>query len=210
MIKDTKNIATSGQKGFTLIEHLFSIIILGFMLTIVMTTFVGVFRFYVWSTTTRNNQAYARQTLDTVTREISSHRIYYDTATKTNPDTAICLVDPNDPNPTLSEAISFTNSTVVIEQHNNGTCTSVISGSTKVISNPNMNVLSDVLKSNFMLINNSINNSYNPQGYHKSVVINMTVVNGVLSSSTNSCRSGDVFCDKSVFVTATIERQTSP
>ena len=42
----------NGTKGFTLIELVFATTLLGIMLTLILSTFVGVFRFYVWAGTT--------------------------------------------------------------------------------------------------------------------------------------------------------------
>jgi prepilin-type N-terminal cleavage/methylation domain-containing protein len=72
IITHKKNIR---KNGFTLVELLFACAILGFMLTITLTTFIGVFRFYLWARTTRTTQEAARQTLNTITREVQSNQI---------------------------------------------------------------------------------------------------------------------------------------
>lgn len=83
----------SKTKGFTLIELLFATIILGVMLTMTITTFIGVFRFYTWAGTTRVNQQNARQIIDDISRLISSRTVNTSASTR-NPDgtySDICL-----------------------------------------------------------------------------------------------------------------------
>ena len=56
--------------GFTLIELVFAITILGIMLSLAMVATIGMLRFYVFSNQVRQNQENGRNMLDTMTREI--------------------------------------------------------------------------------------------------------------------------------------------
>ena len=58
------------RQGFTIIEMLFSVTVLGVMLAIVLTTIVGMLRFYTFSNYIRENQQNGRNLLDTMTREV--------------------------------------------------------------------------------------------------------------------------------------------
>jgi prepilin-type N-terminal cleavage/methylation domain-containing protein len=87
--------------GFTLIELLFAMALLGFMLTITVTTFIGVFRFYNWSNYTRQTQQQSRNLVETITREIRFQKVV--STGKDTPssvtidyDNSICLNDPTD------------------------------------------------------------------------------------------------------------------
>lgn len=186
-------------KGFTLIEFLFATALLGFMLSMTIVTFIGVFRFYIWAGTTRTNQASARQVMDTMTREIASHRIVSAAAN------SICLVDPNTPSPTTSKAILLNDSNVIETQdYSDGTCSTAV-GDAKIISNDNLKVTSLV----FTLVTESISptrNSGNSLAFRQSAIINMSITNNSPGGSL-TCSPGDNFCDQADFLTAISERQ---
>lgn len=61
---------TKHQPGFTLLELLFAIILMGVMLSIALVAVIGMLRFYVFSNQVRQNQENGRNMLDTMTREI--------------------------------------------------------------------------------------------------------------------------------------------
>jgi prepilin-type N-terminal cleavage/methylation domain-containing protein len=58
------------KPGFTLLELLFAIVLLGTMLSIMLVAIIGMLRFYVFSNQVRQNQENGRNMLDTMTREI--------------------------------------------------------------------------------------------------------------------------------------------
>lgn len=192
---------TRKPKGFTLIELVFATAILGFMLTITLTTFIGVFRFYVWAGTTRTNQESARQVMDVMSREIASKKIV-----SSRDPSVICLADPTIPNPTVYDAIVLAGSQIEKRTYTNDQCNEgdVL---VEVISNQNLRV--SVL--NFVIINGALNNplggNLNPKRalLHKSATINMTIVNSQNPGITQ-CPPGDNFCDVASYVTAVTER----
>lgn len=210
---NTKNIITpvnhTKTKGFTLIELLFATIILGVMLTMTITTFIGVFRFYTWAGTTRVNQQNSRQIMDDIGRLISSRRVNTSASTR-NPDgtySSLCLdgVDQE------SVKIFLFYNKVTMQKYNDGVVgCSGAPISTREISD---NVNTKVTRLEFVVINGALNNSiYNDPdpavqaSLKKSVEFTIDVINGSPSQGSDNCRVGDNFCDKSSYTSAVSER----
>ena len=221
MIKFKKLVSQKQKQGFTLIELLFATVILGTMITLTMITFIGVFRFYIWSRTTRNNQIAARQAMETMTREIEGSVVIDDSG---NGDKKrLCLKDPTTGKGkkigllgatgtefTFATGITGSATTIYSQEFTlelvNGVliCKTAQNTTPTAISNPNMKV--SILQFNF--INTSINSTYpslNPAQFRESTTIDMTVVNGgVITSGPDSgkCKIGDNFCDVASYTTA--------
>lgn len=222
MIKFKKIVSHKQNKGFTLIELLFATVILGTMITLTMITFIGVFRFYIWSRTTRNNQIAARQTMETMTREIEGSVVIDDSG---NADKKrLCLKNPTTGkgkkigllSSTAGAEFTFTAGTTgsattiysqefTVELVNGVLGCKTAQGLATAISNTNMKVS----KLEFNFINTSINTSYlsaNPAQFRESTTIDMTVVNGGVIIGTGDdngkCKVGDNFCDVASYSTA--------
>ena len=56
--------------GFTFIELLFAIVVMGTMFALALVVFVGMLRFYVFAGSVRTNQENARNVLDTISRDV--------------------------------------------------------------------------------------------------------------------------------------------
>ncbi len=191
------------NKGFTLIELLFSIALIGFMLTIMLTTFIGVFRFYNWSKTTRNTQVVARDVLDTITKEVRSGKI----VSASGSSMCINRTDGYIVNGTQvkTEVISVVSSQFQIEYYSDvsvANCNKLTQiGSPVPISPPNVKISN----SKFSLVTGpklpTGSNIIQP----KSVVVSFTVVNGKVAAD-GKCAPGDNFCDLATFTTAVMER----
>jgi prepilin-type N-terminal cleavage/methylation domain-containing protein len=218
MIKFKKLASQKQKQGFTLIELLFATVILGTMITLTMITFIGVFRFYIWSRTTRNNQIAARQVMETMTREIGANAVIG----LGDDNRRICLKDPTTGNgrkigllssATGQEFTGTSGSTttiysqefqITIVNNKPGCNIPKVDSTATAISNANMKV--SELKFNF--INTSINSTYpslNPAQFRESTTIDMTVVNGAVDS-TDRCKVGDNFCDVASYSTAVTGR----
>lgn len=193
--------ANKFSSGFTLIEFLFATVLISVMLTIVLTTFIGVFRFYVWSSTTRNNQSYTRDLLDSIGREVRSHKIYSATTSE------ICLSKSNPSSIQKTEKIYLQNNKVLLQEYSGDNCTSPLIGVEKSISNPALSVN----QLDFLVINGALNSdsfiSAHPEFLRKSVTINLKVTNGILVSG--ACAPTDPFCDQVQYVTAENENNSS-
>lgn len=76
------------QPGFTFVELMFAIVVLGTMLSLTMSIFIGMLRFYTFSNQIRQNQENGRNILDTMDREIRFSQLVY---ASTKPDDAYKL-----------------------------------------------------------------------------------------------------------------------
>ncbi len=188
------------KNGFTLIELLFSIALIGFMLTIMLTTFIGVFRFYNWSKTTRTNQIEARKVMDIITKDVRSGKIAatYGGGICINRTDGLLINDI----PVKSELINTNSaSQFQIQYFSNIDCYSSAGPSvirTDTITSSNIKITNP----NFIPVSGPISGVVNPP---KSVVITFTVVNGTPAAD-GKCAPGDNFCDTATFTTAVMER----
>lgn len=192
------NTKTTQNSGFTLIELLFSIALIGFMLTIMLTTFIGVFRFYNWSKTTRNTQVVARNVLDIITKEVRTGKIYGSSGSFIciNRTDGFSVSDIQ----VKSEKISVVSNQFQIQYYSGINCsTSTLLTPTNIISPSNMTITN----SSFSVVNGpNVDSVKNPPN---SVVVTFTVVNGKPAAD-GKCTPGDNFCDLATFTTAVMER----
>lgn len=206
----------STTKGFTLIELLFATIILGVMLTMTITTFIGVFRFYTWAGTTRVNQQNSRQIMDDISRLISSRKVNTNTSASTrNPDgsySSLCLYGEGQESVkiSLNYYIWLTNK-VTIDRYPDGVddCTGAPSSTREISDNINTKVTRLEFVVIYGALNNSIYNDPNPvvqSSLKKSVEFTIDVINGTPSQGSDNCRVGDNFCDKTSYTSAVTER----
>ncbi len=187
---------TYSQKGFTLVELLFSIAILGFMLTITLSTFIGVFRFYNWSKTTRTTQQSARDSLDIITREVRAGKIASVAQTQLCINRTDGFIYNNQQ--VRSELISLNSSgQFQIQYIDTINCPALDDNriGMVVISSPNVQI-SD-LKFSLVL-------GPTPATTPKSVIIFFEVING--TPVDGKCLPTDNFCDQAAFTTAVMER----
>jgi len=191
--------------GFTLIELLFATAILGFMLTVTLVTFIGVFRFYVWSGVTRTNQSSAREVLDVMARDIAERQV----VATSNAGKSVCLAQSSPGNGLPTIQISQTGTTITTQEYSDDLCQNVVANSTKTISNPSMNVTFLEFQKIEGALNNPILTGPNANQLRPSVEINITITNGTVDPVLNNCRAGDTFCDQAKFVTAVTQRQNS-
>lgn len=210
--KNTTNhsVCNLNNKGFTLIELLFATIILGVMLTMAITTFIGVFRFYNWAGTTRVNQQNSRQIMDDISRLISSRTVNVGASTP-NPNgtySSLCLIGEGQE--TIKISLSFfgllTNK-VTVDRYPAGVndCTG-LPNSTREISD---NINTKVTKLEFDIVYGAKNNALylnSDPSLKRSVEFTIDVINGTPSAGTGNCETGDNFCDKASYATAVSER----
>lgn len=200
------------SSGFTLIELLFATAILGFMLTITLTTFIGVFRFYVWSGVTRTNQSASRELLSTITRDVAERNIVSVGNTINGQNTSVCLAQTTPGSTITTIKLEQAGTTITSTQYSDNTCSSPIAGTTVVISNPTMNVSSLGFEKIDGALNNPLLSSPDPSQQlllRSSLQIRLTTTNGTVDTTTGKCRPADSFCDQSSYVTAVTERQGS-
>jgi prepilin-type N-terminal cleavage/methylation domain-containing protein len=80
------------KPGFTLLELLFAIVLLGTMLSIMLVAIIGMLRFYVFSNQVRQNQENGRNMLDTMTREIRFGTLLFPKDSNPKSD-RVCILD---------------------------------------------------------------------------------------------------------------------
>lgn len=77
--------------GFTFIELLFAIVVMGTMFGLALVVFVGMLRFYVFSGYVRQNQENGRNVLDSISREIRYGQLVYPTDPGVADPNMICV-----------------------------------------------------------------------------------------------------------------------
>lgn len=215
---NSKNIKSgvknSTLKGFTLIELLFATIILGVMLTMTITTFIGVFRFYTWAGTTRVNQQNSRQIMDDIGRLISSRTVNVDASTR-NPDgtySSLCLIGEGQETIKISlNYFGILTNKVTVDRYPVGIndCTGLPNSTREISDNINTKVTKLEFEIVYGALNNSIYTDLDPNvqaTLKKSVIFTIDVINGTPIRGTNDCKIGDNFCDKATYTSAVSER----
>ncbi len=79
------------QPGFTFVELMFAIVVLGVMLSITMSVVIGMLRFYTFANTVRQNQENGRNILDTMSRDLRFGKLITPVDGKT-PTNDVCIV----------------------------------------------------------------------------------------------------------------------
>lgn len=208
----------STTKGFTLIELLFATIILGVMLTMTITTFIGVFRFYNWAGTTRINQQNSRQIMDDISRLVASRTVNINASTRNLDGTysGLCLINEGggsirlDSGQLLAIQLGSANPTYKVTEYsypNNPNCNSTYDSFREISDNIN----TKVTKLEFDIVYGALNNSIytsdpNDPKLKRSVEFTIDVINGTPIQGTNDCKVGDNFCDKATYTSAVSER----
>lgn len=217
---NTKNIITpvdhNETQGFTLIELLFATIILGVMLTMTITTFIGVFRFYTWAGTTRVNQQNARQIMDDISRLIASRKVNTNTPASTRkPDgtySSLCFYGEGQESIKISLNYgNFLTNKVTVDRYaeTENDCVGQLISRGEISDNINTKVTKLEFVVVYGALNNSIYSNSDPDiqaNLKKSVEFTIDVINGTPSQGTDNCMVGDNFCDKASYTSAVSER----
>ena len=197
-IKITQNKITTSKNGFTLIELIFSIALISFMLTTVLVTFLGVFRFYLWSQTINANQISSRQLLTNITKDIQSGVV--DSAGAGS----ICI---NTPNSIEAKSIYYfldANHQVHKKLLGSPSCSPLNLVSEEIVSNPSLTInLLDFAVVRGATGNRCLSSICTPP-LRQTVTINLEVTNG-LPDTTGKCKPSDNFCNQAFFITAANE-----
>lgn len=81
--------------GFTFIELLFAIVVMGILFSIALVVFVGMLRFYVFAGSVRQNQENGRNVLDSITRDVRFGQLVYPSVPSATVYDKVCYYDPN-------------------------------------------------------------------------------------------------------------------
>jgi prepilin-type N-terminal cleavage/methylation domain-containing protein len=80
--------------GFTFVELLFAIVVMGILFSIALVVFVGMLRFYVFAGSVRQNQENGRNVLDSITRDIRFGQLLYPTTFSATGEQRVCIYNP--------------------------------------------------------------------------------------------------------------------
>lgn len=89
-----KNISNSKKSGFTFVELLFAIVVMGTMFGLALTVFIGMLRFYVFANSVRQNQENSRNILDTISRDIKFGKLLLPASSDNSISNKLCVYSP--------------------------------------------------------------------------------------------------------------------
>jgi|688.fasta_scaffold474688_2 prepilin-type N-terminal cleavage/methylation domain-containing protein len=193
MIKYRKN------KGFTFVELMFAVVVMGTMFALAMVVIVGMLRFYVFASTVRQNQENGRNLLDTINREMRFGELLVPISTASK----ICVVNKTTSTITGYRLITSSNSIEkrvysypqgLAIQPNSCDYTfldTANSGFTKIseqIVNPSNMKVTEFATTRVRGSSTPVNDKV------LSAEIKMTFVTGNLSGS--GCATNDIYCNK--------------
>ena len=180
------------QSGFTFVELIFAITIMGSMLAIAMVVVIGTLRFYVFSNQVRQNQENGRNIVDTMTRELRFGELVMPSATG-SPPSRICIVD--DTNKQLIDyKLDGTNLVRTTLSYSPGflSCDEDTTSAklTKIITSGPINL--DKMKvSNFSVVRTS--GARGGNGKASAVTIGLSYTTG-LPEAGGECLTGNIYC----------------
>ena len=180
------------QSGFTFVELIFAITIMGSMLAIAMVVVIGTLRFYVFSNQVRQNQENGRNIVDTMTRELRFGELVMPSATG-SPPSRICIVD--DTNKQLIDyKLDGTNLVRTTLRYSPGflSCDEDTTSAklTKIITSGPINL--DKMKvSNFSVVRTS--GARGGNGKASAVTIGLSYTTG-LPEAGGECLTGNIYC----------------
>ena len=180
------------QSGFTFVELIFAITIMGSMLAIAMVVVIGTLRFYVFSNQVRQNQENGRNIVDTMTRELRFGELVMPSATG-SPPSRICIVD--DTNKQLIDyKLDDTNLVRTTLSYSPGflNCDEDTTSAklTKIITSGPINL--DKMKvSNFSVVRTS--GARGGNGKASAVTIGLSYTTG-LPEAGGECLTGNIYC----------------
>ena len=197
------NTKHSKNQGFTIIELMFAIVILGGMLSLTMVIIVGMLRFYVFAGQVRKNQANGRETLDSITREIRFGKLISPSGSAATSD--VCVFDKSNnrvvlykkTGTTLIKSIYTYNSNVDPVNCNEGVGDSLY-GKSKVEKDIN---LSKMLVTKFE-ITKTQGASFEVNKNAAAVIINYQFLTGTADATGTACETKNIFCSKLGYQTA--------
>jgi prepilin-type N-terminal cleavage/methylation domain-containing protein len=194
-----KIMKNNNKSGFTIIELMFAIVVLGGMLSLTMVVIVGMLRFYVFANSVRQNQANGRETLDLIGRDVRFGRLISPTGTAeaseicvfTESDRKIVQFklgsDPESPYDLTKKVYKWnllTNPTDCVLSEDNST----LENTTKLNLNRMRIVKFGVTKTQGA--------SFEVNDKAAAIIINYEFLTGNANSSGTACDSNNIYCSK--------------
>jgi prepilin-type N-terminal cleavage/methylation domain-containing protein len=201
-----KKIAKS-QPGFTFVELMFAIVVLGTMLSITMSMVVGMLRFYSFSNQIRQNQENGRNILDTMSRDIRFGKMLSpNSAAQAN---SVCIVSQTqEGNKGIEYSVPAATTNLVRKVWDNPdpktfNCGATIDpSSTKTLNLPRMKVANLAITRT-----RGAATQTNPTAA-SAAIINFTFITGNPNSS-GACDVKNIYCNKLEYNTVVNMRQAN-
>jgi prepilin-type N-terminal cleavage/methylation domain-containing protein len=187
------------QPGFTILELTFAIVVIGVMMGIVLTTIIGMLRFYTFSATVRQNQAAGRQVMDDIGRQVRFATLIEPSGA--TPSATLCVADVKNQKlyryAVVSEAVQkttldYTGTTVPGNCNTGGSVTQTTQSN---ITPASMHVRRlDFQKTGGarIVVDQDV----------AGLVVSLGFVNGTADPVTGNCVAGDIYCSRLDFTTS--------
>ena len=196
------NTKHSKNQGFTIIELMFAIVILGGMLSLTMVIIVGMLRFYVFAGQVRKNQANGRETLDSITREIRFGKLISPSGSTATQE--VCVFDKSNNRVVLYKKTGTSLKKTIYTYNSNvdpANCNDVagsLAGKTKEVKDIN---LSKMFVTKFD-ITKTQGASFEVNKNAAAVIINYQFLTGAPDASGAACETKNIFCSQLGYQTA--------
>jgi prepilin-type N-terminal cleavage/methylation domain-containing protein len=188
---------TKQQPGFTFVELLFAIVVLGTMFSIAMVVVINTLHFYVFSNSVRQNQENARNILDAIDRDVRFGKLIEPSDTS---DTIgrVCVLKSAENRVILYENLSQNITkkvfSYITEPSNCSDPALVLQGNAMTLNVDRMKVPAfDVTKTQGAPVEAKPNAA--------AVLIKMQVLTGTANAD-NKCDTADIYCNSIILNTA--------
>ena len=188
------------RPGFTFIELLFAIVVMGTMFALALVVFVGMLRFYVFAGSVRTNQENARNVLDTISRDVRFGQLIVPSAsgTSTTPGT-LCVYKKADRTVVKYEltdgAINKSTSAATYDSAP-ANCTTVTN------FGPAQSVFNTKATAAVFAVTKLGGASSTAYPTVSSVIIRLQVITGTPDSTGLACASNNIYCNSLTLNTA--------
>jgi len=187
------------RPGFTFIELLFAIVVMGTMFALALVVFVGMLRFYVFAGSVRTNQENARNVLDTISRDVRFGQLIEPSVSGSS--NTLCVYKKADRrvvryNLTLAKEAKVINKSTSANTFDSapGDCDIIFSRAQSVFNTNATAAAFEVIK---------VAGS-KPTAYPgvSSVAIRLQVITGTPVTGTDTCASNNIYCNSLTLNTA--------
>lgn len=201
IISSTSHYRASTRPGFTFIELLFAIVVMGTMFALALVVFVGMLRFYVFAGSVRTNQENARNVLDTISRDVRFGQLIV--PLDLNSSSTLCVYKKADRTVVKYEKLSSSNvinkstSAATYDSAPADCATTTVTnfGTAQSVFNTNAKAAAfEVIK-----VGGAGTTAYTGV---LSVTIKLQVITGTPVTGTNTCATKDIYCNSLTLNTA--------
>ena len=202
IISPTRQYRATTRPGFTFVELLFAIVVMGTMFALALVVFVGMLRFYVFAGSVRTNQENARNVLDTISRDVRFGQLIEPSAAVSTGNT-LCVYKKADRTVVKYEKLSGSNvinkstsaATYDSAPANCATATVTDFGTAQSVFNTRAQATAFVVTK----VGGARATVYSGV---LSVAIRLQVITGTPVTGTDSCASNNIYCNSLTLNTA--------